>query len=113
MKLMAYSQEQMDFAHKVVVRLMEILKVCPNVDDKYRCNTTHQKVHQRCIDLMVLLAEITNLPEYLQYLGNNPETKLDPYGFILAYPPAESIVKHEIDKEEELLDLHGKVVDLE
>ena len=110
---MSYSQEQMDFAHKVVFRLMEILKVCPNVDDKYKCHTTHQKPHKRCVDLMVLLAEITNLPEYLEYLGNNPETNSDPYGFIVAYPPAEAIVKHEIDPSEELIDIHGKVVDLE
>lgn len=110
---MAYSQEQMDFAHKVVFRLMEILKVCPNVDDRYKCHTTHQPAHKRCVDLMVLLAEITNLPEYLEYLGNNPETNSDPYGFIVAYPPAEAIVKHDIDPSEELIDIHGKVVDLE
>ena len=110
---MAYSQEQMDLAHKIVFRLMEILKVCPNVDDKYKCHTSHKPAHQRCVDLMVLLAEITNLPEYLEYLGNNAETKQDPYGFIIAYPPAESIVKHEINKDEELMDIYGKAVDLE
>ena len=103
----------MDFAHKVVFRLMEILKVCPNVDDKYKCHTTHQKQHKRCVDLMVLLAEITNLPEYLEYLENNPETNKDPYGFIVSYPPAESIARHEVNKAEELIDIHGKVVDLE
>ena len=49
---MSYSQEQMDFAHKIVFRLMEILKVCPNVDDKYKCHTPHQKAHARCVDLI-------------------------------------------------------------
>jgi hypothetical protein len=97
--LMAYSQEQMDFAHKVVFRLMEILKVCPNVDDKYKCHTSHMPAHKRCVDLMVLLAEITNLPEYLEYLGNNPETNQDPYGYIVAYPPAEEIIKKVVDLE--------------
>jgi hypothetical protein len=89
----------MDFAHKVVFRLMEILKVCPNVDDKYKCHTPHQKAHARCVDLMVLLAEITNLPEYLAYLGNNPETNKDPYGWILEYPAAEKIVEKTVDLE--------------
>jgi len=103
---MAYSQEQMEMAHKIVFRLMEILKVCPNVDDAYRCHTTHMFTHKRCVDLMVLLAEITNLPEYLEYLGNNPETSKDPYGFIISYPPAEAIVES-ISKNDE------KVVDLE
>lgn len=103
---MAYSQEQMDFAHKVVVRLMEILKVCPNVDDNYMCHTATQRAHERCVNLMVLLAEITNLPEYLVYLGNNEETKVDPYGWILAYPPAQAIV----ESTENIVD---KVVDLE
>jgi hypothetical protein len=93
---MAYSQEQMDFAHKIVFRLMEILKVCPNVDKKYKCHTAHQAVHQRCLDIMVLLAEITNLPEYLEYLGNNPDTKQDPYGWITAYPSAEKIVEKQL-----------------
>jgi hypothetical protein len=102
---MAYSQEQMDFAHKVVVRLMEILKVCPNVDDKYVCHTSTQKAHTRCVDLMVLLAEITNLPEYLVYLGNNEETKVDPYGWILAYPPAEAIVEGALSNNEKVVDL--------
>jgi hypothetical protein len=96
---MSYSQEQMEFAHKVVFRLMEILKVCPNVDDKYKCHTTHQKSHARCVDLMFLLGEITNLPEYLTYLGNNPETKQDPYGWIVAYPEAEKIVEKTVDLE--------------
>ena len=96
---MSYSQEQMDFAHKVVFRLMEILKVCPNVDDKYKCHTSHEKAHARCVDLMVLLAEITNLPEYLTYLGNNPETNKDPYGWILSYPPSEKIVEEMVDLE--------------
>ena len=102
---MSYSQEQMDFAHKVVFRLMEILKVCPNVDDKYKCHTTHQGAHRRCVDLMILLAEITNLPEYLEYLGNNPETNKDPYGFIVAYPPAEAIVKTIENNNEKVVDL--------
>jgi len=96
---MSYSQEQMDFAHKVVFRLMEILKVCPNVDDKYKCHTAHEKAHARCLDLMVLLAEITNLPEYLMYLGNNPETKVDPYGWIISYPGSEKIVGEMVDIE--------------
>jgi len=96
---MSYSQEQMDFAHKIVFRLMEILKVCPNVDDKYKCHTSHQKSHARCVDLMVLLAEITNLPEYLTYLGNNPETNKDPYGWITEYPAAEKIVEKTVDLE--------------
>jgi hypothetical protein len=102
---MAYSQEQMDFAHKIVFRLMEILKVCPNVDDKYKCHTTHQPAHKRCVDLMVLLAEITNLPEYLVYLGNNDETNKDPYGWIVAYPPAEAIVVEESNNTEKAVDL--------
>ena len=102
---MAYNQEQMDFAHKVVVRLMEILKVCPNVDDKYVCHTSTQKAHIRCVDLMVLLAEITNLPEYLVYLGNNEETKVDPYGWILAYPPAKAIVEGALSNNEKVVDL--------
>ena len=96
---MSYSQEQMDFAHKIVFRLMEILKLCPNVDDKYKCHTSYQKAHARCVDLMVLLAEITNLPEYLVYLGNNPETNKDPYGWILVYPPSEKIVEEMVDLE--------------
>ena len=96
---MAYSQEQMEFAHKVVFRLMEILKVCPNVDEKYKCNTPDRAPHKRCIDIMVLLAEITNLPEYLEYLGNNPETNQDPYGWIIAYPPAGEIVEKVVDLE--------------
>jgi hypothetical protein len=96
---MAYSQDQMEFAHKIVFRLMEILKVCPNVDDKYKCHTTHQSAHKRCVDLMVLLAEITNLPEYLVYLGNNPETQQDPFGWIVAYPPAEEIIEKTVDLE--------------
>lgn len=95
---MSYSQEQMEFAHKVVFRLMEILKVCPNVDDKYRCHTTNQNAHKRCVDLMWLLAEITNLPEYLTYLANNPETNVDPYGWIIAYPPAAPIVENNTEK---------------
>ena len=102
---MAYSQEQMDFAHKIVFRLMEILKVCPNVDEKYKCHTTNQKPHARCVDLMVLLAEITNLPEYRVYLGNNEETKVDPYGWILAYPPAEAIVEGALNNSEKAVDL--------
>ena len=105
---MAYSQEQMEFAHKIVFRLMEILKVCPHVDEKYRCNTTHQKAHQRCVDLMVLLAEITNLPEFLVYLGNNPDTKTDPYGWIVEYPPAAEIIEKTVDLEEE--DSYNKTV---
>ena len=96
---MTYSQEQMEFGHKIVFRLMEILKVCPNVDDKYKCHTTHQTAHRRCVDIMVLLAEITNLPEYLVYLGNNSETKQDPFGWITAYPPAEDIIAKAVDLE--------------
>lgn len=102
---MAYSQEQMEFAHKIVFRLMEILKVCPNVDEKYRCHTTHMPAHKRCVDLMVLMAEITNLPEYLVYLGNNPETKTDPYGFITSYPPAEALVEGTLNNNEKAVDL--------
>jgi len=97
---MTYSQEQMEMAHKIVFRLMEILKVCPHVDEKYRCHTTHQKAHQRCVDLMVLLAEITNLPEYITFLQNNPETKTDPFGWIVEYPPAETIIEKVVDLEE-------------
>jgi hypothetical protein len=89
----------MEFAHKIVFRLMEILKVCPNVDDKYKCHTPNQKAHARSVDLMVLLAEITNLPEYLVYLGNNPDTNLDPYGWITEYPSAEKIVEKTVDLE--------------
>jgi hypothetical protein len=89
----------MEFAHKVVFRLMEILKVCPNVDEKYKCHTVNRAPHKRCVDLMVLLAEITNLPEYLEYLGNNPETNQDPYGWIIAYPPAGEIVEKVVDLE--------------
>jgi hypothetical protein len=96
---MSYSQEQMDFAHKIVFRLMEILKVCPNVDDRYKCHTPNQKAHARCVDLMVLLAEITNLPEYLVYLGNNPDTNADPYGWITEYPAAEKIIEKTVDLE--------------
>ena len=96
---MAYSQDQMEFAHKVVFRLMEILKVCPNVDEKFKCHTSHQAAHKRCVDLMFLLAEITNLPEYLEYLGNNPETNQDPYGWITSYPPAEEIIEKVVDLE--------------
>jgi hypothetical protein len=48
---------------------------------------------------MVLLAEITNLPEYLMYLGNNPETKMDPYGWITSYPGSEKIVGEMVDIE--------------
>ena len=96
---MAYSPNQMEFAHKIVFRLMEILKVCPNVDENYKCHTTHQNAHKRCVDLMFLLAEITNLPEYLEYLGNNPETNQDPYGWIIAYPPAEDIIEKTVDLE--------------
>jgi hypothetical protein len=95
----------MDFAHKVVVRLMEILKVCPNVDEAYKCHTTNRPQHKRCVDLMVLLAEITNLPEYLTYLGNNPETQQDPYGWITAYPPAEAIVEGTENNDKKLVDL--------
>jgi hypothetical protein len=89
----------MEFAHKVAFRLIEILKVCPNVDEKSKCHTAHTHTHKRCLDIMVLLAEITNLPEYLEYLGNNPETNKDPYGFIVAYPPAEEIIKKTVDLE--------------
>jgi len=96
---MAYSQDQMEFAHKVVFRLMEILKVCPNVDEKYKCHTVNRAPHKRCVDLMFLLAEITNLPEYLEYLGNNPDTNQDPYGWIISYPPAEEIVQKAVDLE--------------
>ena len=96
---MSYSQDQMEMAHKIVFRLMEILRICPNVDENYKCHTVHQKSHVRCKDLMVLLAEITNLPEYLVYLGNNPETNQDPYGWILAYPPSEKIVEEMVDIE--------------
>jgi len=96
---MTYNQEQMEFAHKVVYRLMEILDVCPNVDEKYVCNTVHQGSHIRCKHLMILLAEITNLPEYLIYLGNNPETSTDPYGWITVYPSAEEIIEKAVDLE--------------
>ena len=96
---MSYSPEQMEMAHKIVFRLMEILKVCPNVDERYKCHTAHQKSHVRCMDLMVLLAEITNLPEYLIYLGNNPQTSQDPYGWITEYPDAEDIVEKTVDLE--------------
>jgi hypothetical protein len=96
---MSYSPEQMEMAHKIVFRLMEILKVCPNVDERYKCHTAHQKSHARCMDLMVLLAEITNLPEYLIYLGNNPQTNQDPYGWIIEYPDAEDIVEKTVDLE--------------
>ena len=99
---MAYTQDQMEFAHMVVFRLKEILKVCPNVDDNYSCMTISQKAHQRCYDLMVLLAEITNLPEYLQYLGNHPDTKTNPYGWITSYPPAQKIVDEDVDLENEI-----------
>ena len=86
---MTYTQEQMEFAHLVVFRLKEILLECPNVDEKkLSCMTVNQKAHTRCYSLMVLLAEITNLPEYLTFLGNHPETKTDPYGWITSYPPA-------------------------
>ena len=93
---MDYSQEQMDFGHKIVFRLMEILKVCPNVDEKSKCHTAHAATHKRCMDLMVLLAEITNLPEYIEYINNNPETKSDPYGWIISYPPAEEIIEKQL-----------------
>ena len=36
---------------------------------------------------------------YLVYLGNNPETNQDPYGWILAYPPSEKIVEEMVDIE--------------
>jgi hypothetical protein len=81
---MAYSRETIEFANKVVFRLMEVLKVCPNVDDKYHCWTINEKKHQRCKDLTWLLAEITNLPEYVEYLKENAEA--DPYGWIIKYP---------------------------
>lgn len=81
---MAYSQETMEFANKVVARLIEILDVCPNVDDKHMCWTMIEKKHQRCKDITWLLAEITNLPEYLEYLKENGE--IDPYGYIIKYP---------------------------
>jgi hypothetical protein len=100
---MAYSQEQMEFAHKVVFRLMEILKVCPNVDEKYKCHTAHQASHARCVHLMFLLAEITNLPEYLEYLGNNDETSSDPYGWITSYPAADEIYQGTENKDEKQL----------
>lgn len=99
---MAYTQDQMEFAHMVVFRLKEILKVCPNVDDNYTCWTINQTAHTRCYDLMVLLAEITNLPEYLQFLGNHPETKSNPYGFITQLPPARKIVEETVDLENEV-----------
>jgi hypothetical protein len=86
---MAYSPETVEFANKVVFRLMEILKLCPNVDEKYKCWTMNEKKHQRCKDLTWLLAEITNLPEYIEYLKENAE--IDPYGWIISYPPAEPI----------------------
>lgn len=81
---MTYSEETIDFANKVVFRLLEILKECPNVDDKYRCWTMEEKRHQRCKDLTWLLAEITNIPEYLEFLKKNAKT--DPYGWIIEYP---------------------------
>jgi len=96
---MSYSQEQMEMAHKIVFRLLEILKVCPNVDEKYKCHTPNKTPHKRCVDLIFLLAEITNLPEYLEYLGNNPETNADPYGWIIDYPPAGEIVEKVVDLE--------------
>lgn len=89
---MAYSQETMDFANKVVFRLMEILKECPNVDEKYKCWTIQEKKHTRCKDLTWLLAEITNLPEYLEYLKEH--AKVDAYGYIMEYPkPSGEIVE--------------------
>lgn len=94
---MQYSQDQMEFAHMVVFRLKEILAVCPNVDSSYVCWTVHKKEHTRCYDIMVLLAEITNLPEYLTYLGNHPDTKTNPYGFITQVPPAQKIVEETVD----------------
>ncbi len=100
---MQYSQDQMDFAHKIVFRLKEILAVCPNVSpDTNSCWTVHEKAHTRCYDIMVLLAEITNLPEYLTYLGNHPETKTNPYGFITQFPPAQKIVDEDVDLENEI-----------
>jgi hypothetical protein len=95
----------MEMAHKICFRLMEILKVCPNVDEQYRCHTAHLNAHKRCVDLMVLLAEITNLPEYLVYLGNDPETKTDPYGFITSYPPAEALIAGTKNNDEKVVDL--------
>lgn len=86
---MAYSQESMEFANKVVVRLLEILKLCPNVDDKYKCWTMNDKKHQRCVDITWLLAEITHLPEYTEYLKEHAE--VDPYGWIVKYPDAKPI----------------------
>ncbi|MEY3825404.1 MAG: hypothetical protein RLZZ148_216 [Cyanobacteriota bacterium] len=105
---MAYSQDQMEFAHMVAFRLKEILEVCPNVDEKSTCWTVHEKAHQRCYDLMVLLAEITNLPEYLEFLGNHPETKVNPYGFITALPPAKRFKEDpetDIDFVQDIVDL--------
>lgn len=100
---MQYSQEQMEFAHLVVFRLKEILQQCPSVDpDICACLTVHQKSHARCYTLMVLLAEITNLPEYLTYLGNHPDTKTNPYGFITQFPPAREIVRETVDLENEV-----------
>ena len=99
---MAYTQDQMEFAHMVAFRLKEILAICPNVDEKYVCWTVHEKAHTRCYDLMVLLAEITNLPEYLEYLGNHPETKVNPYGFITQLPPARKIVEESVDLENQI-----------
>lgn len=99
---MVYSQEQMEFAHKVVFRLTEILKICPNVDPKFKCWTALEKTHSRCYDLMVLIAEITNLPEYLEYLSKHPDTQTDPYGWITSYPPAKNIVEEENIFEETL-----------
>lgn len=81
---MTYSQETMDFANKVVFRLMEILKECPNVDEKYKCWTIQENKHVRCKDLTWLLAEITNLPEYMEYLKEH--ANVDPYGYIIKYP---------------------------
>lgn len=81
---MTYSKETIDFANKVVFRLMEILKQCPNVDEKYKCWTINEKKHTRCKDLTWLLAEITNLPEYIEFLKENAEA--DPYGWIIKYP---------------------------
>lgn len=39
------------------------------------------------------------------YLGNNEETKVDPYGWILAYPPAEAIVQGELNNDTKVVDL--------
>lgn len=87
---MAYSKETIEFANKVVFRLLEVLKVCPNVDEKYKCWTINDKKHQRCKDLTWLLAEITNLPEYIEFLKENAE--VDPFGWIIKYPePTSSI----------------------